>query len=306
MIITVFVIQSDFTGWYRSGLLHELATIEILVISNQTFVRVGDVTLLSWREWWEDITDVGWLTLCSPPQGENGCMLEDCPYWVGSCELFKDINNCAILASCLRSFSASLAQNSSNLQSLSSFSFNWCSNLLSCAAIEAFIPSATTDKPYVVNLIFSYFLCGGLTIFDFLRNGGLSACLTFWWIPLGASSSACLSLASRSYKSVPSDLLKLADSLSSWSSLSWSSREESEKLLFTNEVSAALDTTFNVWCVSSKNGFKICYQWGSFSGSSPESFFAWFVLFVHSALNHLYFCRSFSIDIYNFVGVLSK
>ena len=246
MIIAVFVIQSEFTGWYRSGLSHELATIEIFVISDQTSVRAGDVTLLSWREWWEDIMDVGWLTLCSPSQVENGCLFEDCPYWAGSCELFKDIKNCAILASCWRSLSASLAQNSSNLHSLSSFSFNWRSNLLSCAAIEAFIPRATTDKPCVVDLIFSYFLCGDLTIFYFFCNGGLSACLAFWWIPLGASSSFCLSLGSRSYKSVPSDLLKLACLLSSWSSLSCCSREESEKFSFTNKVSAALSSMFYV------------------------------------------------------------
>ena len=170
------------------------------------------MTLLSWREWWEDVTKLGWLTSCSPPQAENGCLLEDCPYWGGGCELFKDINNCAILASCWRSFCASLTRNSSNLRSLSALSFNWHSNLLSCAVIEAFIPRAIASKPCVVDLIFSDFLCGGLAIFDFFRNGGLSACLTFWWIPLGASSSACLSSASRSFKSVSSDLLKLAGS----------------------------------------------------------------------------------------------
>ena len=93
MIITVFVIQSEFTGWYRSGLLHELATIEILVISNQTSVRVGDVTLLSWREWWEDITDVGWLTLCSPPHTETAQArflkkLTTVPFSLHVCDLF--------------------------------------------------------------------------------------------------------------------------------------------------------------------------------------------------------------------------
>ena len=102
----------------------ELGTIEILFIPGQTSVRAGDVTSLSWREWWEDIIELGWLTLCSPPQAENGCMLENCPYWGGGCELFKDINNCAILASCWQSFSASFARNSSNLRSLSAFSFN--------------------------------------------------------------------------------------------------------------------------------------------------------------------------------------
>ena len=107
-----FCIQSEFTGWYGSGLWHELGTIEILVIPGQTSVRAGDMKLLSWREWWEDITELGWLTLCSPPQAENGRLLEDCPYWGGGCELFKDINNYAILASCWRSFSASLAWNS--------------------------------------------------------------------------------------------------------------------------------------------------------------------------------------------------
>ena len=136
MIIFVFVIQSEFTGWYGSGLWHELGTIEILVIPGQTSVRARHVTLLSWREWWEDITNLGWLTLCSPPQVENGCMLEDCPYWGGRCELFKDINNFAILASCWWYFYASLTQNSSNLCSFSAFSFNWRSNLLSCIAIE--------------------------------------------------------------------------------------------------------------------------------------------------------------------------
>ena len=241
-MIIVFLIQSEFTGWYGSGLWHELGTIEILVIPGQTSVRAGDVTLLSWREWWEDITELGWLTLFSPPQAENSCMLEDCPYWGTGCELFKGINNCAILPSSWRSFSASLARNSSNLRFLSAFSFNWRSNLLSCEAIEACIPRAAADKPYVVDLIFSDFLCGGLTIFDFFHNGGLSACLTFWWIHLGASSSTCLSSVSRSFKSVPSDLLKLAGSLSSSSSLSCSSREESEKFSFTNKVSAALNT----------------------------------------------------------------
>ena len=215
MIIIVFVIQSEFTGWHGSGFWHKLSTIEILFILGQTSVRAGDVTLLSWRKWLEDITELGWLTLYSPPQAENGCILEDCPYWGGGCKLFKGINNCAILASCWRSFPAPLAWNLSNLSLLSAFSFNWRSNLLSCAAIEAFVPRAIADKPCVVDLIFSYFLCGDLTIFYFFCNGGLSTCLTFWWIPLGALSSACLSLGSRSYKSVPSDLLKLADSLSS-------------------------------------------------------------------------------------------
>ena len=122
--VILFLIQSEFTGWYRSGLWHELGTKEILVIAGQTSVWAGDVTLLSWREWWEDVTELCWLTLCSPPQAENGCMFEDSPYWSGGCELFKDINNCAILASCWRSFSASLARNSSNLGSLAVFSFN--------------------------------------------------------------------------------------------------------------------------------------------------------------------------------------
>ena len=165
MIIIVFVILSEFTGWYGSGLLHEVGTIKILVIPGQTSARARDVTLLSWR--------------------------------------------------------------------------------------------AIADQTCVVDLIFLNFLCGGLTIFDLFHNGGLSACLTFSWIPLGASSSACLSSASRSFKSVPSDLLKLAGSLSSSSSLSCSSREESEKFLFTNEVSAALDTRFNGLCVSAKTGLKI-------------------------------------------------
>ena len=214
MIIIVFVILSEFTGWYGSGLLHEVGTIKILVIPGQTSARARDVTLLSWR--------------------------------------------------------------------------------------------AIADQTCVVDLIFLNFLCGGLTIFDLFHNGGLSACLTFSWIPLGASSSACLSSASRSFKSVPSDLLKLAGSLSSSSSLSCSSREESEKFLFTNEVSAALDTKFTGLCVSAKTRFKIWYQWGSFSGSSPEPVFARFVLFIHSVLNHFYFCRSFSIDISNFVRVLLK
>ena len=212
MIIIVFVIQFEFTSWYRSGLWHELSTIEILVTPFKTSVRAGDVVLLSWHKWWEDIIELGWLTLCSPPQAENGCMFEDCLYWGGGCQLFKDINNCAILASCWRSFSASLAWNSINLRSLSAFSFKWRSNPLYCALIETFIPRAIADKPCVVDLIFSDFLCGGLAIFDFFRNGGLSACLTFWWIPLGASSSACLSSASRSFKLVSSDLLKLAGS----------------------------------------------------------------------------------------------
>ena len=100
-------------------------------------VRAGHVTLLSWREWWENITNLGWLTLCSPPQVENDCMLQDCPYWGSRCELFKDINNFAILASCWWYFYASLTRNSSNLRSFSAFSFNWRSNLLSCTAIEA-------------------------------------------------------------------------------------------------------------------------------------------------------------------------
>ena len=233
MIIMVLLVQSKFTGWYGSGLWHELGTIKVLVIPDQTSVRAGDMTLLSWCKSWEDITELGWLTLCSPPQVENGCMLEDCPYWGGRCELFKDTNHFAILVSCWHSFSASLAQNSSNLRSLPAFFFNCRSSLLSWAAIEPIIPRAITDKPCVVDLIFSDFLCGGLTIFDFFHNGNLSACLTFWWIPLGASSSACLSSASRSFKSVPSDLLKLAGSLSSSSSLSCSSREESEKFSFT-------------------------------------------------------------------------
>ena len=303
MLIIDFVIQSEFTGWYGSGLTwtrHQLA------IPGQTSVRAGDVTLLSWRKWWDDIIELGWLTLSSPPQAENGYMLEDCPYWGGGCELFKNINKCAILASCWRSFSASLARNSSNLRSLSAFSFKWRSNLLSCAAIEAFVPRAIADKPCVVDLIFSDFLCGGLAIFDFFRNGGLSACLTFWWILVGASSSACLSSASRLFKSVPSDLLKLAGLFSASSSLSCYSREESEEFSFTNEVWAALDTKFNGLCVSGKIGFKIWYQWDSFSGSSPEPFFARIVLLAHSFLNHFHFCRSFSINISNFVGVLLK
>ena len=132
-----FVIQSEFTARYGSGLWHELGTIEILVIPGQTSVRAGHVTLLSWREWWEDITNLGWLTLCSPPQVENDCMLENCPYWGSRCELFKDINNFAILASCWWYFYASLTRNSSNLRSFSAFFFNWRSNLLSCTAIEA-------------------------------------------------------------------------------------------------------------------------------------------------------------------------
>ena len=159
-------------------------------------------------------------------------MLENCPYWGGGCELFKDINNCAILASCWQSFSVSLARNSSNLRFLSAFSFNWHSNLLPCAVIEGFIPCAIAEEPCVVDLIFSD-LCGGLSIFDFFRNDGLSACLTF----------ACLSSASMSFKSVPSDLLKLAGSLSSSSSFS-----------------AALDTKFNGLCISAKTGYKIWYQ----------------------------------------------
>ena len=166
-------------------------------------------------------------------------------------------------------------------------------NLLSCAAIEAFIPRAIDDKKCVVDLIFSDFSCGGLAIFDFFCNEGLSACLTFWWIPLGASSSACLSAAPshsdqchqiywnlqicfhnrRHYHAFPERCLK--------------------KFLFINEVSAALDTKFNGLWVSAKTGFKIWYQWGSFSVSSPEPFFAWFVLFAHSVLNHLHFCRCF-------------
>ena len=301
-----FCIQSKFTGWYRSGLWHELGTIEILVIAGQISVQAGDVTLLSWRKRCEDITELGWLTLCSPPLAENSWILADCPYWDCGCELFKDINNWGILASCWQSFFASLTRNSSNLRSLSAFSFNWHLNLLPCAAIEPFIPRAIAGKPCVVDLIFSNSLCGGLTIFDFFRNGGLSVCLTFWWIPLGASSSAYLSSASRSFKSVPSDLLELAGSLSSSSSLPCSSREESEKFSLTNKVSAALDSKFNGLCVSGKTGFKIWYQWGFFSGSSPEPFFAWCVLFVHSVLNHLYFCHSFSIDMSNFVRVLLK
>ena len=212
MIIIVFVIQSDFTSWYRSELWHELSTIEILVTPFQTSVRAGDVALLSWHKWWEDIIELGWLILCSPPQAENGCMLEDCPYWGGGWELFKDINNCAIFALCWWSFSSSLAQNSSNVCYLLAFSFNWCSNLWSCAAIEAFISRAIADKPCAVDLIFSAFWCGGLTIFDFFHSGGLSVCLKFWWILLGASTSACLSSASRSFKSVSSDLMKLAGS----------------------------------------------------------------------------------------------
>ena len=212
MIIIVFVIQSDFTSWYRSELWHELSTIEILVTPFQTSVRAGDVALLSWHKWWEDIIELGWLILCSPPQAENGWMLEDCPYWGGGWELFKDINNCAIFALCWWSFSSSLARNSSNVCYLLAFPFNWCSNLWSCAAIEAFISRAIADKPCAVDLIFSAFWCGGLTIFDFFHSGGLSVCLKFWWILLGASTSACLSSASRSFKSVSSDLMKLAGS----------------------------------------------------------------------------------------------
>ena len=66
---------------------------------------------------------------------------------------FKVINNWVILTLCWRSFSASLAQNTSCLCSLSVFYFNWCSNLLSCAAINAFFPRAITHKPYVVDFI---------------------------------------------------------------------------------------------------------------------------------------------------------
>ena len=99
-----FCIQSEFTGWYGSGLWHELGTIEILVIPGQMSVGAGDVTLLSWRRRWEDIIKLGWLTLCSPPQVENSWMLEDGPCWGCGCELFKDINNCAILASCWQFF----------------------------------------------------------------------------------------------------------------------------------------------------------------------------------------------------------
>ena len=91
MIVIAFAIQSEFTGWYGSGIWHELDTIEILVIPGQTSVRTGDVTLLSWCKWWEDITELGWLALCSPLQAENGYMLEDCPYCDSGCELFKDI-----------------------------------------------------------------------------------------------------------------------------------------------------------------------------------------------------------------------
>ena len=232
--ITAFKVplwKNDYHRFCNSIRIYRLVRIWALIWTRHH--RAGDMTLLSWCEWWEDIAELGWLILGSPPQAENGCMLEDCPYWDGECELFKDISNCAILASCGQSISASLAQNSSNLHSLSAFSFNWRSNLLSGPALEAFIPRVIADKPCVVDLIFSDFLCGGLTIFDFFRDGGLSACLTFWWIPLGASSSACLSSASRSFKSVPSDLLKLAGSLSSSSSLSCSSREESEKFSFT-------------------------------------------------------------------------
>ena len=166
-----FCIQSKFTGWYRSGFWHELGTIEILVIAGQISAQAGDVTLPSWRKRCEGITELGWLTLCSPPLAENSWILADCPYWDCGCELFKDINNWGILASCWQSFFASLTRNSSNLRSLSAFSFNWHSNLLPCAAIEPFIPRAIAGKPCVVDLIFSNSLCGGLTIFDFFRNG---------------------------------------------------------------------------------------------------------------------------------------
>ena len=58
----------------------------LLVIPDQTSVQAGDMILLSWREWWDDITELGWLTLCSPPQAESGCMLEDFSYWGDGCE----------------------------------------------------------------------------------------------------------------------------------------------------------------------------------------------------------------------------
>ena len=168
---------------------------------------------------------VGLTDLCSPLEAENCCMLEDSPNWGGRCELFRDINNCTILASCWRPFSASFSWNSSNLHSLLVFSFNWRSNLLSCTVITC----AISDKPCVVDLNFSDFLCGGLTVFDFFCYGSLSACLTYWWIPLGASPSACLSSASRSFKLEPSDLLKLAGSLSSSLSLYHALTERSLK-----------------------------------------------------------------------------
>ena len=257
MIIIIFVIQSKFTGWYGSGLWHELSTIEILVMPGQTSAWAGDVTLLSWREWWEDITELGWLTLCSPPQAENGCMFEDCLYWGGGCQLFKDINNCAILASCWRSFCASLTRNSSNLRSLSALSFNWHSNLLSCAVIEAFIPRAIASKPCVVDLIFSDFLCGGLAIFDFFRNGGLSACLTFWWIPLGASSSTCLSSASSHWDQCHQIYWNLQACFHNRRHYHAFPGRSLKNFLFMNEATAALDTKFNGLCISAKTGFKI-------------------------------------------------
>ena len=251
-MIIVFLIQSE-----RSGLWHELGTIETLVIRGQISARAGDATLLSWREWWEDITELGWLTLFSPLQAENACILLDCSYWGPKCELFKDINNCAILPLWWRSFSTSLARNSGNLRSLSVFSFNWRSNLLSCAAIEAFIPRAIADKPCVVDLIFSDFLCGGLTILDFFRDGGLSACLTFWWIPLGASSSTCLSSASSHWDQCHQIYWNLQACFHNRRHYHAFPGRSLKNFLFMNEATAALDTKFNGLCISAKTGFKI-------------------------------------------------
>ena len=170
MIIIVFVIQSEFAGWYGSGLWHKLGTIEILVTPGQPSVRAGDMTLLSWGEWWEDITELGWLTLCSPPQAERGCVLEDCLYWGADVSFLKTLTTVPFSLHVSNPFLIHLHGTEAT-----SVLFQRCSLItveISCLCSDWRIYSTRGGIDF-------FFSCEGSTIFDFFRNGSLSRCLTF-------------------------------------------------------------------------------------------------------------------------------
>ena len=105
-------------------------------------------------------------------------MLEDSPYWRGGCELLKTLT---IVPSSLHVGNLFLLHlHGTQVTSVPFQRFPLIGvQISSRAAIEAFIPRAIADKLCVMDLIFCDFLCGGLTMFNFFRNGGLSAYLTF-------------------------------------------------------------------------------------------------------------------------------